>query len=101
MRSTFVVAPPPPPPPPMAAVKVKQMKLAQVIKTNPVTPTFIPKKIEVEKDQAAAPNVAQALRTTEFRAAPVMCSEESEATDPLCRLRRSRRPRSESPWAGK
>lgn len=58
MRSTFVVAPPPPPPPPMAAVKVKQMKLAQVIKTNPVTPTFIPKKIEVEKDQAAAPNVA-------------------------------------------
>jgi periplasmic protein TonB len=57
MLSTFVVAPPPPPPPPIAAVKVKQVKLAQVIKTNPVTPTFIPKKIEVEKDQAA-PDVA-------------------------------------------
>jgi len=55
MLSTFIVAPapPPPPPPPMAAVKVKQEKLAQVIKTNPVTPTVIPKKIEIEKDQAA------------------------------------------------
>jgi periplasmic protein TonB len=60
MLSTFIVAPapPPPPPPPMAAAKVKQVKLAQVIKTNPVTPTVIPKKIEVEKDQAAAPDVA-------------------------------------------
>ncbi|HEX4068024.1 MAG TPA: TonB family protein [Acidobacteriaceae bacterium] len=59
MLSTFIVAPapPPPPPPPMAAVKVKQVKLAQVIETNPVTPTVIPKKIEVEKDQAA-PDVA-------------------------------------------
>jgi periplasmic protein TonB len=58
MLSTFVVAPPPPPPPPMAAVKVKPIKLAQVIKTSPVAPAFIPKKIEVEKDQAAAPDVA-------------------------------------------
>jgi periplasmic protein TonB len=60
MLSTFIVAPtpPPPPPPPMAAVKVQQVKLAQVIKANPVTPTVIPKKIEIEKDQAA-PEIAQ------------------------------------------
>ena len=60
MLSTFVVAPPPPPPPPppMAAVKVKQIKLAQVFKTNEtVAPTVIPKKIEIEKDQAP-PEVA-------------------------------------------
>ncbi len=60
MLSTFIVAPappPPPPPPPIAAVKVKPIKLAQVIKTSPVAPAFIPKKIEIEKDQAA-PDVA-------------------------------------------
>jgi protein TonB len=64
MLSTFIVAPapPPPPPPPMAAVKVQHEKLAQVIKTNPVAPTVIPKKIEVEKDQAAAPDVAQNMQ---------------------------------------
>jgi len=61
MLSEFIVAPapPPPPPPPAAVVKVQHVKLAQVIKTNPVTPTVIPKKIEIEKDQAAAPDVAQ------------------------------------------
>ena len=61
MVSEFIVAPapPPPPPPPMAAVKVQRVKLAQVIKTPTVAPTVIPKKIEVEKDQATAPDVAQ------------------------------------------
>jgi len=61
MLSTFIVAPapPPPPPPPMTAVKVQRVKLAQVIKTPTVAPTVIPKKIEVEKDQASAPDVAQ------------------------------------------
>ena len=57
--STLLVAPPPPPPPPMSQVKVKQVKMAQVFKTHEtVAPTVIPKKIEVEKDQApdVAPN---------------------------------------------
>jgi periplasmic protein TonB len=60
MLSTFVVAPapPPPPPPPAAAVKVQHVKLAQVIKSPTVAPTVIPKKIEVEKDQASAPEVS-------------------------------------------
>ena len=58
MLSTFVVAPPPPPPPPpISTVKVRQVKMAQVFKTHEtVAPTVIPKKIEVEKDQA--PDVA-------------------------------------------
>jgi protein TonB len=58
--SEFIVAPtpPPPPPPPAAVVKVQRPKLAQVIKSPTVAPTVIPKKIEVEKDQASAPDVA-------------------------------------------
>jgi periplasmic protein TonB len=64
MLTTLVVAPPPPPPPPpMAAVKVKQVKMAQVLKTHEtVAPTVIPKKIEVEKDQA--PDVAPSTQDT-------------------------------------
>lgn len=61
--STLLVAPPPPPPPPMSAVKVKQVKMAQVFKAHEtVAPTVIPKKIEVEKDQApeVAPNTQDA-----------------------------------------
>lgn len=65
MLSTFIVAPapPPPPPPPMAAAKVKQVKLAQVFKAHEtVAPTVIPKKIEVEKDQA--PDVGSSAQDT-------------------------------------
>jgi protein TonB len=54
MLTTFLVAPPPPPPPPppQQAV-VNQVQPAKVLAVNKMAaPTVIPKKIEIEKDEA-------------------------------------------------
>ncbi len=58
---TFLVAPPPPPPPPPPAAAV--VKVVKVIQTDIVngelrTPTKIPKKIEMIKEEEAPPQMA-------------------------------------------
>ena len=52
---TFLVAPPPPPPPPPAAVvKVKQVE-TDIVNNQLRTPTKIPKKVEIIKEEEAPP----------------------------------------------
>src|ERR1700719_4441488 len=58
---TFLVAPPPPPPPPPPPAAVP--KAPKVVQTNIVndqlrTPTRIPKKVEIIKEDAAPPPVS-------------------------------------------
>src|SRR5690348_3353932 len=58
---TFLVAPPPPPPPP-AATPIKPVKVVQtdIINGELRTPTKIPKKIEMIKEEEAPPPVMSA-----------------------------------------
>ena len=53
---TFLVAPPPPPPPPppAAVVKVKQVE-TDIVNNQLRTPTKIPKKVEIIKEEEAPP----------------------------------------------
>src|SRR5205823_8828730 len=54
---TFLVAPPPPPPPPpppAAVVKVKQVE-TDIVNNQLRTPTKIPKKVEMIKEEEAPP----------------------------------------------
>src|SRR5205814_1592810 len=54
---TFLVAPPPPPPPPpppVAVVKVKQVE-TDIVNNQLRTPTKIPKKVEIIKEEEAPP----------------------------------------------
>ncbi|HKC72190.1 MAG TPA: hypothetical protein VKB60_11230, partial [Terriglobales bacterium] len=58
---TFLVAPPPPPPPPPPAAAVPQ-RVVKVVQTDIIngelrTPTKIPKKVEMIKEEEAPPPV--------------------------------------------
>lgn len=58
---TFLVAPapPPPPPPPPAAAPIKMVRETDVLKTGALrTPTAIPKKIEMLKEEEAPPPIS-------------------------------------------
>jgi protein TonB len=60
---TFLVAPPPPPPPPPppAAAPVKVVKIAsEVVNGQLRTPTKIPKKVEMIKEEEAPPDMGAA-----------------------------------------
>src|SRR5216684_3653288 len=54
---TFLVAPPPPPPPPPAAVPIKTVKVVQtdIINGQLRTPTKIPEKVQMVKEEEAPP----------------------------------------------
>src|ERR1700736_212054 len=56
-RFMLVAPPPPPPPPPPAAAPVRVVKVVQtdIINGELRTPTKIPKKIEMIKEEAAPP----------------------------------------------
>jgi periplasmic protein TonB len=56
---TFLVAPPPPPPPPPppAAVKVVKQVETDIVNNQLRTPTKIPKKVEIIKEEEAPPSV--------------------------------------------
>ena len=55
---TFLVAPPPPPPPPPAAAAVKVVKMqSEVINGQLRTPTKIPNKIQMIKEEEAPPDL--------------------------------------------
>lgn len=56
---TFLVAPPPPPPPPPppAAVKVVKQVETDIVNNQLRTPTKIPKKVEMIKEEEAPPSV--------------------------------------------
>src|SRR5580658_11132329 len=61
MQTTFLVAPPPPPPPPPPAAAV--VKIVKVIQTDIVngelrTPTKIPQKVQMIKEDEAPPAMA-------------------------------------------
>ena len=53
---TFLVAPPPPPPPPAAAVKVVKIQ-SEVINGQLRTPTKIPSKVQMIKEEEAPPDL--------------------------------------------
>jgi protein TonB len=57
MTMTFLVAPPPPPPPPPppAAVKIVKQVQTDIINGQLRTPTKIPKKVEIIKEEEAPP----------------------------------------------
>jgi len=59
---TFLVAPPPPPPPPPAAAPVKVVKQIQtdIINGQLRTPTKIPEKVQMIKEEEAPPPVMSA-----------------------------------------
>ncbi|MGC2247130.1 MAG: energy transducer TonB, partial [Terriglobales bacterium] len=60
---TFLVAPPPPPPPPPppAAAPVKVVKIqSEVVNGQLRTPTKIPKKVEMIKEEEAPPDMGAA-----------------------------------------
>ena len=54
--TTFLVAPPPPPPPPPPAAPVKAMeRVSQIINGQLLTPSKIPKKVQMIKEEEAPP----------------------------------------------
>jgi len=57
MTMTFLAAPPPPPPPPPPAAPVKVIKVVEtdVVNNQLRTPTKIPKKVEMIKEEEAPP----------------------------------------------
>jgi protein TonB len=57
MTMTFLAAPPPPPPPPPPAAPVKIIKVVEtdVVNNQLRTPTKIPKKVEMIKEEEAPP----------------------------------------------
>jgi periplasmic protein TonB len=57
MTMTFLAAPPPPPPPPPPAAPVKVVKVVEtdVVNNQLRTPTKIPKKVEMIKEEEAPP----------------------------------------------
>jgi protein TonB len=57
MTMTFLAAPPPPPPPPPPAAPVKVIKVVEtdVVNNQLRTPTKIPKKVEMIKEEEAQP----------------------------------------------
>src|SRR5438477_10377435 len=57
MTMTFLAAPPPPPPPPPppAAVKIVKVVETDIVNNQLRTPTKIPKKVEMVKEDEAPP----------------------------------------------
>ena len=57
MTMTFLAAPPPPPPPPPPAAPIKVVKVVEtdVVNNQLRTPTKIPKKVEMIKEEEAPP----------------------------------------------
>ena len=69
---TFLVAPPPPPPPPPppAAAPVKVVKIqSEVINGQLRTPTKIPKKVQMIKEEEAPPDMGAVASRAVFRVA--------------------------------
>ena len=68
---TFLVAPPPPPPPPpppAAVVHIVKQVQTDIVNGQLRTPTRIPKKVEIIKEDAAPPPVMAAELWAVFRA---------------------------------
>jgi protein TonB len=60
MTMTFLAAPPPPPPPPPPAAPIKVVKIVEtdVVNNQLRTPTKIPKKVEMIKEEDTPPQMA-------------------------------------------